>query len=613
MHIRQLFRVVIATVLFLAPAIVRAADVVQEVPSDALGFIVVHNLGAVDAKIKTLSTNLRNNAFSPLEFLKSAAGVQEGLDPNGDFLLAVYKEGNSDDAQIQFGVWLPVADYAAFAKSIGATSTGGVAAATVAGQDLLIAHRGDWAVVMDPDQRQRIGQLVSAQPSPPPEIAAWKSWIASNDVTLVTFAPGVHEFWSWLEERFENSKPGQSSDDLFGARDTGVPRDKLIATNNPSPKGLAGILSEIHKWSSASPAIEQSIQQASMAGCGFRLDVNGNEHGNVQAKVRVAFDVPFEHESNGDAELPFSMLADDHFVIHGAGRLPKPIFIGLATAYVQRLADDLKEEEHTALDEEAVKQLSDAVALAAGDVRSAALLTQPGDQPIPIYSNDFLAVRVTSASKFLSHAAEVMRLWNKANREAQGEMKLVLEAEEAKVANRSATLYALDMVALGGEPVLPETRQMMEKLFGPGGKLRLWFVPADDHTVLLARGTEEQVAAVLKYFDRKQPIDFNKGSLQDENRLLSPELTWRIFFDPHRYNVWQRQESAAMIGVPVIGGPLVKPLRDCPPIAIGGTVQDRELSIEFAALEPTLKSVYDFYSPKPRRPEIQRQLQPAPR
>ena len=52
----------------------------------------------------------------------------------------------------------------------------------------------------------------------------------------------------------------------------------------------------------------------------------------------------------------------------------------------------------------------------------------------------------------------------------------------------------------------------MEKLFGPGGKLRLWVVPTDDHTVLLAQGTREQVTATLKLYDRKQPIDWNRAS-----------------------------------------------------------------------------------------------------
>jgi hypothetical protein len=614
MQLRQKLRIAVACFLLLAPATVRAADVLQEIPNDALGFVVVHKLGTVDAKIKTLSSDLRNNAFSPLEFLKSAAGVQEGLDPNGDFLLAVYKDGNADTSELQFGVWLPVTDYAAFAKSIGATSTGGVAAATVAGQDLLIAHRGDWAIVMDPDQKQRMAQLVATRPSPPPEIAAWKTWIASNDVTVVTFAPGVHELWSWLEERFENKSGNENSDDLFGARDTGAPRDRLMTNaNHPSPKGLAGILNEIHKWASASPGVEQAIQQASMAGCGFRLNVDGSQHGNVQAKLRVAFDAAMAHESSGDAELPFSMLEGDHFVIHGAGRLPKPMLTGLATTCVQRMADDLKAEEHTQLDEESLKQLGEAVAQAAGDVSSFALLTRPGDKPQPIYSNQFIAVRVASANKFLSQAAEVMRLWNKANREAQGETRLIFEAEETKLGNRSATQYSLDMVALAGEPILPETRQMMEKLFGPGGKQRVWLVRADEQTVLVACGTQDQVAAALKNFDRKQPVDFNKSQLQEENRLLSPESTWRVFFDPHRYNIWQRDESAAMTGVPVIGGPLVKPLRECPPIAVGGSVQEKELTVEIAAKQATVKSVYDYYSPTRTRREVQRPLQPAPR
>jgi len=616
MQQHRLFRSIVVCLVFVAPAAASAADVLQEVPNDALGFIVVHNLGAVDAKLKVLSSELRNTSFSPLDFLKTAAGVHDGLESNGDFLLAVYKEGNADDAELQFGVWLPVTDYERFAKSIGATSTAGVAAATVAGQDLLIIHRGDWAIVMDPDQKQRIAQLAVNQPSAPPEIAPWKTWIASNDVTVVAFAPGIHELWSRLEERFENSKNGNgSSDDLFGATDNGSSRDGLVgnAMNHPSPTGFAGILSEIHKWAVAAPVIEQSLQQASLAGCGFRFNVEGNEHGNVQAKFRVSFDVPFNQESNGENDLPYSLLEGDQFVIHGACRLPKSAFVGIATAYAQRLVDDIKSEEHTMLDEESAKQFAEAVALAAGDVRSAILLTQPGEQRLPVYSNDFVAVRVASADKFLAHAAEVMRLWNKANREAQGEVRLVFEAEEAKFGNRSATQYALDMVAIAGDPVVPETRQMMEKLFGPGGKLRLWFVRADDRTVLLARGTDEQVTAALKNFDRKKSVDFNQGQLKNINALLSSEATLRVFFDPHRYNVWQRQESAAMIGVPVIGGPLVKSLRGCAPIGVAGSIRERELSVEVAALEPTLKSIYDHYAPTPKRPEVQRGLQATPR
>ena len=131
-------------VLALAPVIACGADVLQQVPSDARGFVVVHHLNAVDAKIQSLSTELRNKNFSPLAFLKSVAQIQDGVNVDGDLLLVIYPDANGDNAKPRYAVWLPVTDYAHFAKSVGATSLQGVAAVTIAGEDLLVAHVGDW-------------------------------------------------------------------------------------------------------------------------------------------------------------------------------------------------------------------------------------------------------------------------------------------------------------------------------------------------------------------------------------------------------------------------------------------------------------------------------------
>jgi hypothetical protein len=153
----------------------------------------------------------------------------------------------------------------------------------------------------------------------------------------------------------------------------------------------------------------------------------------------------------------------------------------------------------------------------------------------------------------------------------------------------------------------------MEKLFGPGGKLRLWVVPVDANTVLLAQGTQEQATAALKLYDRKQPIDWNRGELGKSNGLLPRESDWRLFFDPHRYFDWERRQAMAVTGVPVIGGPLVRPFRDCPPVAIAGGFREQELWIDAVALAPTLKSAYDFLTPAKPRPEVQLPIQRAPR
>src|SRR5437588_4416962 len=167
MRIRQLNRILLLLLTLLAPVASRAADILQEVPNDTLGFVVVHDLSAVDSKVRTLSSGLRNNAFSPLGFLKTVAGVQIGLRGGGDALLVVYPDAHGDKTHLQFAVWLPVTNYANFLKSLGSNSADRVAVVTVAGEDLLVAHRGEWAVMMDPDQRERMMGLIASDTSGP--------------------------------------------------------------------------------------------------------------------------------------------------------------------------------------------------------------------------------------------------------------------------------------------------------------------------------------------------------------------------------------------------------------------------------------------------------------
>src|SRR3954468_8524119 len=166
-------RIILLILLLIAPSAARGADVLSEVPNDVLGFVVAHHLSTVDAKAKWLSLELRNNTFSPLAFLKTVTNVQDGLDFEGDFLLALYPDARGDKSRLRFGVWLPVADYAQFGKSIGASSLDGISTVTIAGEDLLVARRGEWALVMDTDQRERMTQLVAASASPTmaPQIA----------------------------------------------------------------------------------------------------------------------------------------------------------------------------------------------------------------------------------------------------------------------------------------------------------------------------------------------------------------------------------------------------------------------------------------------------------
>ena len=163
---------------------------------------------------------------------------------------------------------------------------------------------------------------------------------------------------------------------------------------------------------------------------------------------------------------------------------------------------------------------------------AASVLTLPGEKEDGVYTNSFLAVRVGSADKFVDLATEAMRLWNQMNRDGQGGPRLVFDVEELSIGDRKAIQYSLDLAAADGAAVLPETRQAMEKLFGPGGKLRMLIAKVDKHTVLLAGATPEQVAAMLEQLDRKQPLDWQQPPFADVNRLLPQASGLACVFQP---------------------------------------------------------------------------------
>ena len=228
-----------------------------------------------------------------------------------------------------------------------------------------------------------------------------------------------------------------------------------------------------------------------------------------------------EDAANKPIEQPFTTYESGGFVLSGAGHVPPSVLTKLATAYAQLTADELNDSEGTMqFDDATLKQLEESIGKAAAEVRSVTVLSQPGEEAQPVYTNEFLTLRVASAATFVTHANEVMRLWNKANRDAKGEMLFVFDVEEVKLGERTATQYSLDMAGLAGGVILPEIRQSMEKLFGPGGKLRFWVVPADDNTVLLASATPDQITKALKAFDRKQHIEW-KARTSSANAMRS--------------------------------------------------------------------------------------------
>ena len=595
----------IANLLVIAsPPASRAADVLDYVPPDALGFVVARDIGALDKNAQQLFTMLQLPFGGPLAFLQAATGIDEGLDKQGSLLLVALP----DDAgrQPKLCVWLPVADYDRFLESLGSKPAAGrITAITVAEVDLLAARDGEWMLVMDPDERERMEQMIAGQRSPPQQVAAWKSWLQTNDAAAVVFSGGLHD----LLNMAAGPRPyGVSAGDAI-EDDEAVPFDEDDVFGPPAtptrPVDDIGIQLQngIRTVMTSSPKALQWAHALNAIAIGVRLD----EQSNLQAGVRAIWnkDGNFAPGSAGDdGRLPPSLLTEGDFVLHGAGHLPQPLSAVVAGAYVRLLVEDLKSEMGLWLDGDTVARFQDAVEQAAAAVPSAAVLTLAGAKGDGVYTNQFLVARVESAKEFVEQANEMMRLWNQMNRDAEHGTRLVFDVEEQTIAGRTTTHYTLDVAALDGGPVIPEVRQVMEKFFGLGGKLRLIVAVADDRHALLALATPEQAEGAIKTL-RENPASWDAGQIvRIPSGLLPRKGDWQLYFSPYGYIRWLTRQTDAMTG-PVIGGPIVKPYPPSPPIGVTGGAKDYELWVDAVAPSGTIRGAGEFLKAQHR--QIRRQ------
>jgi hypothetical protein len=425
---------VLYTLLAILPTESRAADILQNVPNDALGFVVVKNLDATDVKVDQLLKTLSLGYPSPLVFLKAATGIDEGLDPQGDLLIAALP---SDDpnAGLQYSVWLPVADYDRMLKALDATPDDGISAVRVADEDLLIAHHGKWALVMDPDQRPRMENILSAAANPPEVVARWKTWIDVNEVSVIVLREGILDGLRWAAQRPPGLDPDEEpADDLFGDANDAADDDHIVfAEGEQAPNPLsAPIHRALHKWIVGSPRLVNLLANTDAIGCGARLDETGN--GIVSMRLKANNLDSGASNLAATAQLPPALYEQGDFILNGAGRVPPKLMAAAAGAYARKMLNDLATDEHIIVKGANAQEFQKAYETAASKIESWSVVTQPGDQKTGIYNNNFLVVRSTSAQSFIEHVDDVVRLWNKMHRESEGDARYVFDIDDTKVA-----------------------------------------------------------------------------------------------------------------------------------------------------------------------------------
>jgi hypothetical protein len=570
----------------------QAASVVDQVPRDSLGFVVVRNLSQTDAKIARAAGALRVAIPSPLTMLKAMTGVSAGVDLDRDLLLVMLPPENSS-RPFHLAVWLPVKDYDALVRSLDGDPQRRIAPATIAGEDVLIAHVADWAVIMDPDQRDRLSQMAGGEaPAKQPAADTAQFIDPDSDISLVVLSPGMQMAGSWLAS--EGAMKQSASDATTDEHGRIVPLQPEVVNDNSWRAAWQSVQSML----ADAQELKRTALEAHGFGCGLRFD----DAGNAVFKCRIALSPGSEPSGNGQSVSTSraagpGLYDNGQFWINGSGTTSErwvQMFVG---PYLRQLASDLAAGYNTKVDEADMAKFRSVVERAATQMRAVSILARPGDDQQGVYTDSFLAVHVASADDFLTQSKAAMDQWNAMLAKADSGVSLVFETSAFTVDGHDGSEYSIDMAKAVGAPPLPETRQSMERLFGPGGRFRLQFTKVDGSTVLISMATQDQLLKPIQaILGAPQSSAKDDGKTQSASQLLTGDADWRLYFSLDGYNHWLKRQMEAIVG-PVIGGPIVRPFPESPPIGAAGGAAQNMVWAEVAIPADTLRGIGQFLHP----------------
>jgi len=551
--------------LTLAPLAAHAEAILDHLPEDALGFAVARNLSATNAKLENvlkIFQELSPQPLSgPLTLVKAATGLGAGLNKNGDALLAVLP-ADEKEAEPWPLLVVPVSDYEAFAGSVNGDATGEICRVTIAGEEVLAAKRGSYAAIMNVEHRERFEKLLASEPKPLAAVAPLSDWLAKTDVAAVLMPAGVDIV----------AETGQA-----GLARQSAPLTAELRQVFDMYSELLGFLGAEIDAVAAGLAIDD---QSNIKLLGQAILTQEGELADLS--------VP---PTNGEV---FTGYADEPFVAAGGGPVP-PSYAEAMSKLTRKMVEtfptmygfeDLTEKDW--------KELEDSWLAAMKGMRSMSMIILPGEDDDPLYSNMYALMKVDDAENYLESAKKSMKVWNDLIARGSSDIKLEYETTEVEVADKKGLLMTADVLAAARDDNVPMVQSMMKAMFGEDGKMKMYFIAADDKTIVMAISDEDGAAEAIEHAAAQEKGLAESSHVVTARKLLDPKASWQGLISPPGCVAWFKRMFETMLAQ--FGGPApaIPEYPDSPPIGVSLKLADGRFTSEMAWPVDTLKALADF-------------------
>jgi hypothetical protein len=567
-------------VCIVAPLAVRAEPVLDHLPEDAIGFVAVRDLQAASTKTEKLLKMFEQLAPQPipepLVLAKAATGLGAGLNEQGDMLLVALPGQGEGMAMPAPLLIVPVSDYAAFAGSVNGDAGGEICRVTIAGEEVLVAKRGSYAVLMNVENRDRLESLLAKPPKTPAGVEPLKDWLAKTDAAAVLTPSGVDLLTSL----------GQAG--LAGQRAAldAQPVDPQLEKTFRSLKQTFEVYETVLGFLGA---------ELDAAAIGIGIDDEANFKLMTQAVLTKGGKLADVKPIEPLKDSPLAGYADKPFVVAAGGPIPSSYGQVMATfgrkmlekypsAYGFEKFTDKEWDEVEAMWTDTVRGL-----------RSASMILLPGEGEEPLISNIYSIVKVDDAMKYLSSYAESMKKWNELLARTSLDIKLKYEVSEVEVSGKKGLLMVSDVLSAAQDENVPDVQTFIKAMVGEDGKTRMYLIAVDDNTVVAAMADEAHATKIMDHAAKRETGLAESSAVQTAGKLLDPQATWMGMISPKGLVAWVGRIYNNMFvsagGAPPIEFP---EFPATPAVAFSVKLADGRLSTELAWPVETTQGLVAF-------------------
>ena len=463
--------------VMLTAALTEARDsVLTAIPSDALGFAVVHNLADASRSIGEVAKLVQAPALDLLALAKNFSGIQKGIDDQGDLAIVVV----SADRAPTMVVLVPVASFADFCAGLHVTDPGeSTVEVKLNGRSKLLGHKGNFALLANTNDRAALEAILAAKTNLATDTSL-ASWLDANRASLVITSHGLAQALPKL---------------VAGIR---TAQEQMRKAPTPQGQTAADSLNlYVDFLTAAAPEVEQFA-------LGIRIDaaqtvdlVKRIQFVPSGAWAKWAAGVPSENENflTGLPAGPFMAVAGG-IVPHGGMDQLMKFSVQMMR---QNPAFHLTPEQA-----EKYLQLSSGSMRHVRSMRMRFGLTEPG---AGIYSNTTALMTVDDSKAYIDDYEKTLVAMGELGKEVKSPLIPVPDVRRTKLGHMEVFEITMDMASAmqATTPGGPDMQAIMRAFAGPEGKFKVFVASADEHTIVMAYTSLDLLKSAIEFYKSHDP------------------------------------------------------------------------------------------------------------